>query len=316
MKSLFKEPLVHFLLAGTGLFLIFGLVDRRDGGDPDSAAVLVDEAALLEFVQYRMKAFEPQMARKRLQSLPDEERQRLIDDFIREEVLHREALALGLDQEDYVIRRRLVQKVEFITEGFAEASVEVDDAALQRYFDEHRADYYVEPYATFTHVFFDAEQHGRAEALQLAREKLEELNAKQVHFADAPRHGHRLLYHLNYVERTPEFVASHFGAPMAKAVFELSPDERTRQGPFESPYGAHLLMLTRREPGRDAELAEIRGRVLEDARRALIRERTDEAVQEIIDSYEVQVSYVPPAGANQGDPESAKGEKTAAQGEL
>ncbi len=312
MKRLLKEPLVHFLLAGAGLFILFGLVDGgRD--EPDATVVRVDEPALLEFVQYRMKAFEPSLAKKRLQALSDEERQRLIDDFIREEVLHREALALGLDREDYVIRRRLVQKLEFITEGFAEAAIQVDEPALQRYFDAHRKDYYVEPYVTFTHVFFDAEKHGREKALELAKWELAMLNAKRVHFSDAPKHGDRFLYHLNYVERTPEFVASHFGGPMAKALFELQPDEQTWRGPFESPYGAHLVMLTNREPGRDAELAEIRGRVLEDARRALIREQTEEAIQQIVGSYEVQVRYPPPPSANASRSEPLGGD-AAAQG--
>jgi hypothetical protein len=314
MNRLFKEPLVHFLLAGALLFILFGLVEQGDGSGPDSDAVLVDEAALLRFVQYRMKAFEPSLAKKRLDALSDEERQRLIDDFVREEVLYREALALGLDREDYVIRRRLVQKLEFITEGFAEAVTQPDEAALQRYFEANRRDYYVEPYVTFTHVFFDAEKHGSEKALELARRELQLLNAKKVHFSEAPRHGDRFLYHLNYVERTPEFIASHFGAPMAKAIFELEPNEEIWRGPFESPYGAHLVMLTSRAPGRDAELAELRDRVLEDARRDLIREQTEEAIDEIIGSYDVQIRYEPSLQPTAAPEPGSLDAKAAAQG--
>ena len=114
-----------------------------------------------------------------------------------------------------------------------------------------------------------------------------------VAFSDAPQHGDRFLYHVNYVERTPDYIASHFGLPMAKALFELEPNEFVWRGPFDSPYGVHLVLLTTSEPGRDPELAELEGRVREDATRARIREETDAAITDIVDSYEVRVLYEP-----------------------
>lgn len=291
MKRLLKEPLVHFLAAGLGLFVLFGLVNRGTDADGDSKVIVVDRNALLTFVQYRTKTFEPSVAAARLDKLSDEELERLIDDYVHEEVLHREALALGLDRDDYVIRRRLVQKVEFITEGFAEATSEIDEAALVRYFDANKDDYYVESYVTFTHVFFEVEDRPREQARALAKKKLAELNRDEVLFSDAPQHGERFLYHVNYVERTPEFVASHFGVDMAKAVFELPADDEVWVGPFDSPYGAHLVMLTTNEPGREPTLEEIKGRVIDDARRAAIRERTKEAIDDIVDAYDVRIVY-------------------------
>ena len=246
---------------------------------------------MLTFVQYRIKAFNPELAEKKLQSLSDEELDRLIEDYVREEVLHREALALGLDEDDYVIRRRLVQKLEFITEGFAEASVEPDDAALQRYFDANKTDYYVEPFVTFTHVFFETEDRPREEARAKAEKKLAELNRKSTPFSDAPKHGDRFLYHVNYVERTPEYVASHFGPVMAKAVFDLEPNDFVWRGPLDSPYGVHLVLVITNEPGREPELGEIEGRVREDWRRATIREKTEEAIGDIVDAYDVRIVY-------------------------
>lgn len=287
MKSLLKEPLVHFLAAGVGLFVLFGLVNGGADANGDANVVVVDRDALLTFVQYRTKTFEPSVAAARLDKLSDVDLQLLVDDYVREEVLHREALALGLDSDDYVIRRRLVQKVEFITEGFAEATSEVDEAALRRYFDANKNDYYVEPYVTFTHVFFDIEDRPREQARALADKKLKELNADDVLFSDAPQHGERFLYHVNYVERTPEFVASHFGAEMAKALFALPANDEEWVGPFDSSYGTHLVMITTNEPGREPTLEEIKGRVIEDARRATIRERTKEAIDDIVEAYDV-----------------------------
>jgi hypothetical protein len=184
-----------------------------------------------------------------------------------------------------------VQKLEFITEGFAEAGAKVDQAALRRYFDANKADYYVEPFVTFTHVFFETEDRPREQAHTAAEEKLIELNRDGVQFADAPQHGDRFLYHVNYVERTPDYVASHFGVPMAKAVFELEPNDFIWKGPFDSPYGMHLVLLTTNEPGRDPELAELEDRVRVDAQRAMIREETEAAIADIVGSYEVRVVY-------------------------
>jgi hypothetical protein len=290
VKSFLKEPLVHFLAAGLGLFVLFGIVNR-DRPDADPNVVIVDQDALLTFVQYRIKAFNPSLAEEKLNSLSDDELRRLIDDYVREEVLHREALQLGLGEDDYVIRRRLVQKLEFITEGFAEAGAGVDQAALRRHFDANKGDYYVEPFVTFTHVFFETEDRPREQAYALATKKLTELNRKGVTFADAPQHGDRFLYHVNYVERTPELVASHFGVPMAKALFELEPNDLIWRGPFDSPYGVHLVMLTTSEPGRDPELSELEERVREDARRAMIREETEAAIADIVGTYDVRVVY-------------------------
>ncbi|MFW2388713.1 MAG: peptidyl-prolyl cis-trans isomerase [Polyangiales bacterium] len=290
MKRFLKEPLVHFLAAGLGLFVLFGLVNR-DEGDADPNVVVVDRDALLTFVQYRIKAFNPTLAEKKLEGMSDEELDRFIDEYVREEVLHREAQGLGLDENDYVIRRRLVQKLEFITEGFAESSAVVDEAALQRYFDANKADYYVEPYVTFTHVFFQTEDRPREEARALAERELAKLNRDAVPFSDAPQHGDRFLYHVNYVERTPDYVGSHFGPPMARALFALEPNEFVWRGPFDSAYGVHLVLLTTNEPGREPELAELRDRVYDDARRAMIREETETAIADIVDAYDVRVLY-------------------------
>ena len=292
MKRFLKEPLLHFLAAGLGLFVLFGVVNQDDSNE-DPNLIVVDRDALLTFTQYRIKAFNPALAQKKLDSLSGDELKHFVDDYVREEVLHREAVQLGLGDDDYVIKRRLIQKLEFITEGFAEAGTQLDQAALQRYFDANKADYYVEPFVTFTHVFFETEDRPREDAHAAAQKKLRELNRDGVPFSDAPQHGDRFLYHVNYVERTPDYIASHFGLPMAKALFELEPNEFVWRGPFDSPYGVHLVLLTTSEPGRDPELAELEGRVREDATRARIREETDAAITDIVDSYEVRVLYEP-----------------------
>ena len=76
---------------------------------------------------------------------------------------------------------------------------------------------------------------------------------------------------------------------------ELEPNDLVWRGPFDSPYGVHLVLLTTSEPGREPELAEIEGRVREDWRRSVIRAETESAIADVVDSYEVQVSYERPS---------------------
>jgi parvulin-like peptidyl-prolyl isomerase len=294
MNKLLKEPLLHFLLVGVALFLVFEITAERDEKTSDRV-IVVDRDALLMFVQFRTRAFDPKLAGERLDKMTEGELDLLIDDYVREEALYREALSLGLDKNDYVIKRRMIQSVEFITDGFVSAQTEVSEAEAREYYEANRGDYYIEPSVTFTHVFFDAERHGRDMADQLAAQKLIELNAEQVSFTEAPQHGDRFLYLLNYVERVPDFVESHLGAELRKAVFALTPDEHTWAGPFKSQYGSHLVLLVDKTEGGYAAFEDVEDLVRRDAERAATAEKQAEAIDAVVASYEIKRDLGEPA---------------------
>ena len=292
MSKLLREPLVHFLAIGLLLFLLFEVVAPGDA-KADRKTIIVDRNSLLTFVQYRSKAFNPEVAASRLGALNDAELQLLIDDYVREEALHREALALGMDENDYVIKQRMIQSLKFITNGFVSSAVDVSDDEIAEYYAENLNDYYVEPYVTFTHVYFSSDRHGSEQARALATAKLEQLNAEGIPFSESTRHGDRFLYNVNYVERTEEFVASHFGRAMGSELFALEADEGSWYGPFESAYGYHIVMLTKRVDGVQPPLEEIYGAVREDALRLALMRANDKAEQAIVDTYEVRMDYEP-----------------------
>jgi len=287
--KLLRDPLFHFLAIGLGLFVLFDLV-ASDEAAYDSKVINVDRETLMTYVQYRGRAFEPNAAAARLDNMPEEELEQLIDDYVREEALHREAKALGMGKNDYIIRRRMIRSIEFITGGFITAAVEVTDDDVAEYYEANREVYYISPFVTFTHVFIDGERRSRDEAYVVANAKLEELNEDQVQFSDAPRHGDRFPFVVNYVERDPLFVARYFGPAMAQAVFELEPNGSAWLGPYESEYGLHLVMLTKKVEGRYPELAEIEPVVRGDAEREAIAEQKGKAIQAIVDTYEVRRS--------------------------
>ena len=293
MKKLHKEPLLHFLVLAIGLFVLHSAVSHEDP-EADAKRIVVDQDSLLTFIQYRTKSFEPVTAKKQLDSLSDEALQRIIDDYVREEALYREARTLGLDRDDYVIKRRLIQKVDYVARGFAESFNEVTEEEIKKYFGENKNDYYVDPRITFTHVFFSAERHGAEKANSLAEQKLAELRKSNATFNDASKHGERFLYGMNYVERSRMYVESHFGTDMAKEVFALDPDQAGWYGPFVSNYGTHLVMVTQKQSGYMPLLAEVRTRVAQEAQRTIIAERANEATQQIVDSYDIEIIYQKP----------------------
>jgi hypothetical protein len=285
---LLREPLLHFLIVGFALFLLF---EHVNDGVPieDERAIVVDRDALLTFIQYRTKSFEPELAAARLDGLSSAGLRRLVDDYVREEALVREARALGLLENDYIIKRRAVQKMEFIADGAVAAATEPDDTELAAYHERHRKDYAEPATVTFTHVFFDAARHGEDGAASLARAKLAELNARRVSFSESPGHGDRFLYHTNYVEREAAFVASHLGESIAEAAFSLTPDAGTWHGPYRSPFGTHLVLVIARKAERLPPLQEVVERVRFDARKARVRTLREEAIDAIVQEYDVAV---------------------------
>lgn len=290
LRKLLGDPLTHFLLGGLALFGVYHGVAERGSSEDALAVIVVNRAVLLDFLQSRAG---PAFGAAQLDALSEPERARLVADYVREEALHREAIALGLERDDTVIRRRLVQKLEFVAQGFADASLELADAELQRFLDSHRVDYAVPALATFTHVFFDGERRGADAARREAERAVERLNAASVGFDDAARHGDRFPYHVNYVDRPPDLVADHFGPETASAFFALAPEARRWQGPFESRLGWHAVLLTRRSERRAPGLEEVRARVEEDARRERVRERSEAALGEIVARYEVRIEGLP-----------------------
>ena len=288
MKTLLRQPLLHFAALGAAIFLLSEWIGAESAAKA-TRRILIDDQALREFVQYRSRSYDAAAVDQALERLSAAELKDIIDELIREEALHRQAEALNLGANDYVIRRRLVQKMEFIAEGSA-ALVELRDGDAERHYERNPGDYHLEPTITFAHVFFDPQRRGVDAARALAETKKDELNQLRAPLAAATRHGDRFLYHVNYVERTPEFVASHFGAEMATQLFSQPAQARRWRGPFESEHGFHLALIAANNSGRLPEFAEVAEQAARDARRRLTRKYRDAAVQAIIDRYDVHLA--------------------------
>ncbi len=293
MKSavirLFKEPLLHFLALGFGLFLIYDVMSPDDL-EQDPNRIVVDRNSLLTFMQHRSRVFETERFNKIFDKLSEQELQSIIDDYVREEALYREAKALNLDKNDYTARRRLVQQFEYITRGFVATVSDMSEKELQTYFDKNLENYKVAPEITFTHIYFSDEKHGKEKAEELARAKLKELNKTNAPFHSAVFHGDRFLYNTNYVNREADEIASHFGEDMQHKVFDLAVSDSTWYGPFHSAYGSHLVMVTKLSEAYTPKLEEIRERVVQDALRERVDQEMEASISAIVDTYTVEIN--------------------------
>jgi hypothetical protein len=279
-----KEPLVHFLVAGAALFILFGWVGD-EMRSARSRRIVVDDEALEDYLQYSAKTLTPDG----LDGLSPQEYERLVDNFVRDEALFREARALGLDTSDYGFRRQLVRRLESVNRMVVSSAVDLTERDLGDFLAAHQDRYFLPPTITFTHVFFSFERHGDERARSLAESTLRELNTKRVSFHEAPARGDRFLYHRNYAAKDAQEVASHFGRAMQQELFAIEPDDTRWIGPLRSPYGYHLVMLTGTSDGRMPALEEIRPRVEADAAQARIQAELDRITRSIVSSYDVRL---------------------------
>jgi hypothetical protein len=251
MKRLLREPLVHFAAIGALLFVVFA----RWGSEEAPTAEAADQILLTgSQVRHLAATFE------RVWQRPPtaDELQGLIDDHIREEVYVREALQLGLDEDDTVIRRRLRQKVEFLHEDRFDPP-EPSEAELERFLRENPQWFARDAVYSFRHVYFSSDRGDQT--LTDAQMALAQLLSND----DAPPAGElgdSFLLGFEFTANNATQVGRLFGETFLKQLRTLPPGPW--QGPIESGYGLHLVKLESMSEGRLPALAEVRDAVLEE----------------------------------------------------
>lgn len=289
-RRLFKEPLVQFLAIGLVLFGGERVLNANSYAD-SHYKILVDDKVLIQFLQQQAKKFKPEQAIQALAAMDNSELKTLTDDYVRGEVLYREALALDLDRNDPIIRRRLMQKMDYLAQGFYDEIEPLTENDLTSFYEAHKEDYRQPASATFTHVFLSNDKRESAQSKAEAESLLTVINNRRVPFEKAGRYGERFLYNRNYVNRDSQEIASHFGQLFEQKLFDLRPalpmTDAQWQGPLSSNYGWHLVLLTKKVESFVPVLAEISGVVLADAQRQQQSERKRLAVDALRAKYQI-----------------------------
>ena len=241
--SWLREPLVHFLLIGAGLFLLYNVLNRGESAAPRD--IVVTEA--------RVEALAENFARTWMRPPTAQEIKGLVDDYVAEEVYYREAVAMGLDSDDLVIRRRLRQKMEFISADVATATPPTD-AQLQAYLAEHAEKFLMPPRLTFQQVYFSTDKRGEGAARD-AEKLLAELGAGRGP-ANPVEAGDPTLLPPAMEAAAPQDIVNAFGSEFAAAIEDAPVGQWA--GPFPSGFGMHVVKVDAREAGTAPTLAEIR----------------------------------------------------------
>ncbi len=274
MKRILREPLLHFLLLGTAIFLAYSLASKRRSPEPGKIVVtqgLIEHLATGFAKTWQRPPTEQEMAG-------------LIRDHVREEVFCREAMTLGLDKDDTVIRRRLRQKMEFLSDDIT-AQTEPTDADLNAYLQAHATTLRVEPRFTFQQVYLNPQQHGDKLA-HVAAQLLAQLN-QDGNKADVEAVGDSFLLERGFTAVAAGEITKQFGEAFAAKLSGLQPG--SWQGPIESGYGVHLVKVRERNEGRLPALAEVREAVRREWDNARRLEGNEKFYQELLKRYTVTV---------------------------
>jgi hypothetical protein len=275
-----RQPLVHFLVAGLALFAAASLLDRDKTRSIRDIQVSAAEIQRLEDVWSRQYGRTPTRA----------ELQNLIDDYVREEIYYREAISSGLDKDDSIIRRRLVEKMEFLSQEVA--SGEPSDKELDDYFQRHRDKFLLPPQIAFTHIFFSPSKRGPA--LQSdARKSLTLLRGSTN--TDLSKLGDAFMLQNEYPLQTPQEIASLFGRDFSDELFKLQPGEW--RGPLRSSYGLHLVRITRYEPAHPPQLNEVRTQVVTDFKNERLQTAAENYYARLRQKYRIEINSAAMASA-------------------
>jgi hypothetical protein len=281
MKKSLKEPLLYFFVLG---FIVFGLHSflnwEVQGKDQDPFTVEVTSAD----IEWIRSSWEARMKRQPTQ----QELQGLINHYIRDEILFREATAMDLDYRDLVIKRRLVQKLTFVFEDLAE-SIDPTDQELITYMQENQEKYLIPEMMSFAHVYFNPEK--RKDSKNKAKNILLQLKSEQITVEKALSLGDVFMMESSFRKRSPNEIARTLGKEFTDKLF--STEGTGWQGPISSSFGHHLVYIEERIASKMPELEQIRDDVKNDFMYARKKQVVDNAYNAAKSRYTVLVEGLP-----------------------
>ncbi|MDH3362310.1 MAG: peptidylprolyl isomerase [Gammaproteobacteria bacterium] len=261
-----RQPLVHFLVAGAA---IFALNELRDPPEPaGSNRIVVTVAAVERMAGLWQKTWGRPPSESELQAQ--------VRDYIKEEIYYREALRLGLDVNDTVIRRRLRQKMEFMTDTDAEV-LDLDKATLQAFYEQNADRYRKSPVFDFEQIYFSAESADRIAPVMKAL----------LSGTDSQSLGDPISLPALMTGADELAIARTFGSAFFAGLQSLEPNAWS--GPVTSGFGQHLVKISRKEPARRLTLDEAFRSVENDWRAAQRIASLEAAFEKMRAGYEIEI---------------------------
>ena len=276
----FREPLVQFLLIGAALFMVYAFWGQQD---------TVEQERTINISAGEINWLTDIWKKRWMRPPTDEERMGLINQYLREMVLYREAVAMGLDKDDSVIRRRLGQKLEFLSQDLItpQPPTEVE---LRAYFDKHMDRYQKPDLVTMTQIFIDPDLRGDT-TLADAEAIKKQLEALQEFPRDTQGYGDPFMLQNYYPERTEAELLKLFGSGFAESVFELSPGQW--HGPVLSGYGTHLVYVHDHQKSAPPTFSDAEEQVRQEWDHDKRQELNEKFVASVIARYDITIEGEP-----------------------
>ena len=289
LKNLAREPLLHFLLLAAGINLLYGALDQGDDAT-DSLTVRIGAEHLRSLSdQFSALWGRPPTA---------DELNALIREQVRTEILYREAIAMGLDDGDMVIERRLAQKLELLAQGLV-TPAEPEDELLEAWYAENIERFRPASRYTLTHVFFDPDRRDDAilDEARAARDELAQLDEVPEDIGDR---GDRFMLQNYYPDRTEIELRKLFGSGFVEQIVDLEPSRW--HGPVLSGYGVHLVYLNGVVTPPQPPFEAIRATLVDEWSREQVERQSEQFLDRIVDRYtivveETELALTTPAAA-------------------
>lgn len=275
MKKLLKEPLFHFLLLGGLIFALYGMVNRSVD---DDNTILIDDFDMNNIIA----SWEMQW--KRIPT--DEELKNLIQQNIKQEIFYQEALKMKLDHNDEIIKRRLAQKMQFLSNDLASIN-EPSDEELQKYYDIHFTDY-LTPYTfSFYQIVFspDNRQDPQGDAEHMISQ------IKNLPIAEVETKGDALPFPFFYENANAEKLNRQLGLDFSTSMEPL--ETGSWVGPIESGFGYHLIYLTEKTGPQIPELGNVKDDLLRDMEYDNQKKLNDLIFEELKKNYSIEFDLDP-----------------------
>lgn len=293
LTRLFKEPLIQFLIIGAaiyGAYAVFGSPeeDYRDN------IILVDSNRINAMISEWESRWQRPPTRQEIDGL--------IQQYIREDVLYRQAVSMGLNEDDPITRRRMAQKLEFLTSDLAQLQ-EPAEGELETFFEEFEENYRDPDRISFSHIFIDPDARGDS-TLDDADELLAQLKAAGEPTEEMLQKGDRFMLQDYFAAATELDIRRQLGSGFAESVLALAPGQW--HGPVLSGYGVHLVYVFAFEEAPAPKFEVVRERVLEDWHTVKREEFNQQFLESLKERFEIIVDELPVERLLDGQIEAAK----------
>jgi peptidyl-prolyl cis-trans isomerase C len=278
LKRCLREPLVHFVLIGGTLFAVYSALHSKETASIDSKKIVLTASDLEQIGLMWQAQGRPVPTAEQIQSL--------LDNKIREEVLYREALELGLDKEDTIVKRRMAQKMDFLAEDLSDLR-EPTREELKAWFGKNSERFKVPGRASFRHLYFSFDKHGNKTS-DIAAEALKKISGRASNSPEAAAVADSFMFQDYYGDRSFDELAKTFGPGFARSLF--AQQTGSWQGPIESGYGWHLIFIDSVTPARVPELEEVET----DARTQWVSAQRDQTKQRMYERMKSHYEIVMP----------------------